>query len=70
MRDRLYRQVADYSKMDSKALSKVTDGDLLAELDVRLLEYAALPAHKLSERISDMMFHYEEVVKSRNSDED
>ena len=58
-------EVAGYSKRDSRALSKVTDDDLLDELKVRLLEYATLPAHELSERISDMLFHYDEVVERR-----
>ena len=57
--------VAKYSNKDSRALSKVADDDLLDELQVRLLEYAALAAHELSERISDIMFHYDEVVESR-----
>ena len=61
--------VADYSKRDSRALSKVSDGDLVDELQVRLFEYTTLPAHELSERISGMMLHYEEVIERRNSDE-
>jgi len=61
--------VADYSKRDSRALSKVSDGDLVDELQVRLFEYATLPAHELSEHISGMMLHYEEVIERRNSDE-
>ena len=57
--------VAKYANKDSRALSKVTDDDLLDELKARLLESATLPAHELSERISDMLFHYDEVVERR-----
>ena len=58
--------VAKYANKDSRALSKVSDGDLVDELQVRLFEYATLPAHELSERISDMMSHYKEAVERRN----
>ena len=57
--------LARWVGLDSTTLSKVTDDDLLDELKVRLCEYATLPAHELSERISDMLFHYDEVVERR-----
>ena len=39
--------VANYAQQDSLALSKVTDGDLVDELSVRLSEYASLPKQEL-----------------------
>ena len=63
--DKTPEALAGYVKFDSKALSRVSDDSLLDELEVRLLEYAELPARELSERISDVMFHYDEVVEQR-----
>jgi hypothetical protein len=42
---------AAYSKRDSRALSKVSDDDLVDELQVRLLENGTLPAVDLYDKI-------------------
>jgi hypothetical protein len=56
--------VADYSKRDSRALSKVSDDDLIDELEVRLLENGTLPAvdlyDKMMESISKFLLHLKE----------
>ena len=57
--------VAKYANKDSRALSKVTDDDLLDELQVRLFEYATLPADELAECMRDILFKYDEVIESR-----
>ena len=43
--------VADYSKRDSRALSKVSDNDLVDELQIRLLENGFVSAADLYDKI-------------------
>ena len=43
--------VADYSKRDSRALSRVADDDLVDELEVRLLENGFVSAVDLYDKI-------------------
>ena len=58
--DKTPEVVAGYVKFDSRALSKVSDDDLLDELKIRLFQYATLPAHELCERVCDILSEYDE----------
>ena len=58
--DKTPEAVAGYAKFDSRALSKVSDDDLLDELKIRLFQYATLPAHELSECVCDVLSEYDE----------
>ena len=51
-------RVASYCSTDSKALMKVDDGDLIDELEVRLRQYATLPAAALYENIQGVIDRY------------
>lgn len=55
--------VSDYSKRDSRALSKVDEGDLVDELEVRLRQYASLPAAALCENIEGVIARYKLHLK-------
>ena len=57
------KDVADYSKKDSRALAKVDEGDLVDELEVRLLQYASLPAAALCESIEGVIAKYKLHLK-------
>lgn len=55
--------VAEYAKHDSTALSKVDDGDLVDELEIRLFENGSLPAEALCESIEGSIAKYKRGVE-------
>jgi hypothetical protein len=57
--------VAEYSKRDSLDLSKVDEGDLIDELEVRLHQYDTLPAAALCENIEGVIAKYKEGKNGR-----
>ena len=55
--------VAEYAKKDSRALARVDSDDLIDELEVRLVEWASLPAEKLCERVEETIAKYKQHIK-------
>jgi len=50
--------LARWVGLDSTALSKIDEGDLVDELEVRLFQYASLPAGALCENIEGVIAKY------------
>ena len=57
--------LARWVGLDSIALSKADEGDLVDELEVRLHQYASLPAAALCENIEGVIAKYKEGKNGR-----
>ena len=55
--------LARWAELDSTTLSKVDEGDLVDELEVRLRQYASLPAAALCENIEGVIARYKLHLK-------
>jgi hypothetical protein len=61
-------QVAEYADKDSRALSKVSDKDLLEELTIRGTEYGSLPRVELIRNILNLGHNLERIYTESIND--